>query len=341
MSDWQPVAGCHVRCRAANLAKYSVPWQSSLDKLDGETSRPAGGTTHSGAFEQRNGPVRAYLINLARSADRRRHMEAQLNKTRLDYELVPAVDGRQLDLSGPELVRPTEPGPRCSPLWVKTYDRPGVAACSLSHLKVYERVVASGAGAALVLEDDVVLAPDIAEVLEALSARLSGAEVALLNFHSDGGCRMNINGRQELTPNRSFAIPVDMASMLSAAGYVITQEACRRMLEKMKPVRAMADEWAFFHSHGAIDRLRCVVPMPIEQCPRFGSTIPYERWALRARLRTRAQELRLPLLQHALAWRRQRIWRKGTRVEFVDEPLVDEPLVDEPLGKELARWLRP
>jgi hypothetical protein len=113
--------------------------------------------------------------------------------------------------------------------------------------------------------------------------------------------------------------------MLSAAGYVITREACRRMLERMTPARAKPDDWAFFYRHGVIDRLRCVVPMPIEKSPRFASTILYDPGTLKARIRSRALSARLPLLDQALVWRRQRIWRRGTRHEFVDGPFVEKP----------------
>ena len=46
----------------------------------------------------------AYVINLARSQDRRAHMVAELKKTGMDYELVTAVDGRELDASDRTLV---------------------------------------------------------------------------------------------------------------------------------------------------------------------------------------------------------------------------------------------
>ena len=42
--------------------------------------------------------MRAYVINLARSLDRRAHITAELRKTGLDYEIIAAVDGRDLVL---------------------------------------------------------------------------------------------------------------------------------------------------------------------------------------------------------------------------------------------------
>ena len=51
--------------------------------------------------------MHAYVINLARSLDRRAHITAELKKTGLDYEIITAVDGRDLDLRDPTIVDPS------------------------------------------------------------------------------------------------------------------------------------------------------------------------------------------------------------------------------------------
>ena len=53
--------------------------------------------------------MRAYVINLARSRDRRAHITAELKKTDVDYEIITAVDGRDLDLSDTIIVDPSLP----------------------------------------------------------------------------------------------------------------------------------------------------------------------------------------------------------------------------------------
>lgn len=269
--------------------------------------------------------MHAYVINLARSTDRRQHIEAELAKVGLGYEVVPAVDGRKLDLSGPQLVRPGEPGQFCSPDWATRSAIPGVVGCSLSHLLVYERVLASGAEAAVVLEDDIALALDLAQVTDALPSHLSGAEVVLLNFDSRDTCRMSSQGALALPGGRMLCLPLDVDQPHSSAGYVITREACRRMLDQMTPARASSDDWAFHYRQGVIDRLRCVVPMPIQKSPRFPSTIIRDAGSLKARLRATALGRSSPLLHRAIAWRRTRILRRGASIELVDAPFIERP----------------
>jgi glycosyl transferase family 25 len=269
--------------------------------------------------------VHAYVINLACSTDRRRHIEAELAKVGLGYEVVPAVDGRKLDLSGPQLVRPGDPGQCCSPDWAQQSAIPGVVGCSLSHLLVYERVLASGAEGAVVLEDDIALALDLAQVTNALPSHLSGAEVVLLNFDSRDTCRMSSQDAHALPGGRLLCLPLDVGQPHSTAGYVITREACRRMVDQMTPARASSDDWAFFYRHGALDRLRCVVPMPIQKSPRFPSTIIRDAGGIKARLRAAALARGSPLLHQAIAWRRARILRQGVATQLVDAPFIEKP----------------
>ena len=54
--------------------------------------------------------MHVYVINLARSLDRRAHITGELKNTGLDYEIITAVDGRELDpsdLSDPAVVDPS------------------------------------------------------------------------------------------------------------------------------------------------------------------------------------------------------------------------------------------
>ena len=53
--------------------------------------------------------MHAYVISLARSLDRRAHITAELAKTGLDYEIITAVDGRELDVRDTTIVDPSLP----------------------------------------------------------------------------------------------------------------------------------------------------------------------------------------------------------------------------------------
>lgn len=263
--------------------------------------------------------MRVFVINLARSPERREHITAELQKTGLDHEIVTAVDGRDLNLDDRTIIAPE--------LLAKNDFPAGTAGCALSHLRVYRKIIADGWDKALVLEDDVRLPADLASVVESVSPHLTGAEVVLLNYGSPGVCKMGREGSVALAHSRLLALPLDLTHLVNAAAYVITREACERMVEGVLPLRANADDWRFFYDEGILDRVRCVLPMPVNKTAEFESTIGlYSLGAgVGSRLVAPLVRHRIPLLHQAILYRRQRILRQWGRSEVVDAPFRQKP----------------
>jgi glycosyl transferase, family 25 len=264
--------------------------------------------------------LRANVINLARSSQRRAHMIAQLRSVGIDYEFVTAIDGRDLDWTDPQTAE------AFAPSYVGSdWFRPTRAGCALSHLSVYRKILADGPEHALVLEDDVTLPADLPAILDAVAERLTGAEVALLNFDSAQTCRVRRDDSADLPAGRQLVHPDDVNQPMSAAAYVITRQACKRMDAGRLPIRAKTDDWGHFHSAGLIDRLRCVVPLAVTKTPDFASTIGHHgEGSLKGRLLDLITRYHIRPLQRALALRRRWIWRSYTRVEFVGERPVSQ-----------------
>jgi glycosyl transferase family 25 len=271
--------------------------------------------------------VRAYVINLARSRDRRTHITAELKKTDLDYEIVTAVDGRELDLRDSAIIDQSLPFIASALSGLDMGLAAGTAGASLSHLSVYRKIIADGWDEALILEDDVILPADINMLAEAVAAELSGAEVALLSVDSPEPCRMSPKGLTQLPSARLLALPIDVSQPRSAAAYIITREACERIVKCMPPVRVQADAWWLFYREGMLDRVRCVLPMPVLKHAKFASTIgSYSLGVgLRARLVGPLIRRKIPVLHQALTYRRQRIHRQWGRAEFVDVSFIEKP----------------
>lgn len=140
--------------------------------------------------------VHTYVINLARSPERRKHITAELRKAGMDYQIIEGVDGRDLDLDNPAMVAPS--------LLTSCPFPAGVAGCALSHLRVYEAMLADGVDSALVLGDDVILPADLGNLIDVIADHLTGAEVALLNY--EGTRRMSLKGSASLPPARLLAL---------------------------------------------------------------------------------------------------------------------------------------
>jgi glycosyl transferase family 25 len=266
--------------------------------------------------------VHIYVVNLARSTDRRAHIHSQLAKVGIPYEIVDAIDGRELDLGDPEIAKLID----SSVLQQRTL-LPGEIACAMSHLRAYEKMIADGRDFALILEDDVVLPCDLSALVEAAARGLHGAEVVLLSFDSSHGTiQVSLEDVVELGSARTLALPIDVDQILSAAAYLVTREACERMASMLLPVRAKADEWAFRFNEGMLDRVRCVVPVAVSKSSVFASTMDYNpQDGLKVRILDYVAQADLGLAKKLIAYRRELIWRRISRVEFSDAPFINKP----------------
>jgi len=261
----------------------------------------------------------AYVINLDRSSDRRAHMLAELKKTDLDYEFVAARDGRDLDPHDVSVVTPE--------LLAKSPFPANHAATTLSHLRCYERMIEQGRDTALVLEDDVLLPVDVNDLTDAVAAQLTGSEVALLSFTNPEPMKMAREGAVELPNGRALALPIDPWQLASGNAYVITREACERLVKSQVPVRRCSDEWGWLYGEGLLDRVRCVVPQTVSGANQFHSMQgSYTLGSgLKSRLFWPLVKLRLPLVQQILVYRRRRIGDRSRRHEMVDMPFKEKP----------------
>ena len=261
----------------------------------------------------------AYVINLARSPERRVHITAELGKAKVDYEIVTGVDGRDLDLHDRATIDPS--------LFTRSSWPAGMAGCALSHLRVYQKIIAAGLDAALVLEDDVTLPSDLGGLASALVDHLAGPELVLLNYDSKDTCKMSREGAVDLPSSRLLALPIDVRQLGSSAAYLITRAAAKRMCESVLPVRVSPDDWWFFYREGALDRVRCVVPLPVTKSPKFESTIGLYGLGqgVKARLLEPLVRHKVPVLHQAISYRRQLIYRQMTKSEIVDTPFIEKP----------------
>jgi glycosyl transferase, family 25 len=263
--------------------------------------------------------LHAYVVNLARSLDRRAHITRELQKTGLAYEIVTAVDGRALDMADVALIDPS--------FIVSGVFPAGSAGCALSHLNIYRKIIEDGLDVALILEDDVILPADLVNLAEEVAGHLSGPEAALLSVDCPNPVQLARDGAVQLSAGRQLALPIDVSQLRSTGAYLITREACERMIKILLPIRVNADAWPFFYREGALDRLRCVAPMPVLKNADLTSTIGYYSLGngLRSRLAGPLLQHRIPVLHQVLSRRRQRIYRQWARLEFVSTPFIEMP----------------
>lgn len=109
-------------------------------------------------------------------------MRAALSGAGIEAEFVPAVDLQ--DTSEQQLLQ------QCRSFGPWGAFAPGNMACTLSHARVWERFLDSGAEAALVFEDDVFISPELVHWLDDLSWWPAGCGLVNIEFWRSDSLRV-------------------------------------------------------------------------------------------------------------------------------------------------------
>lgn len=164
-------------------------------------------------------------INLDEDTGRRAALEAQFAAAGVEAQRHPATRWTRLSTAAQAALY-------SEALNRQSYFRPLVAGekgCYASHIEVWRALLASDAPGLVVLEDDVELEPDFAEVVNAIAALPPGWNMVKLI----GREREKAQARQPLTARHAL---VDYRRVPSlTAGYVISREGARKLLAARVP----------------------------------------------------------------------------------------------------------
>ena len=201
-----------------------------------------------------------YFINLDRSAARRAHMEQEFARLELAAHRVAAIDGQLLtDADLPPLTS------HARDVWQMSRSE---IACTMSHRKAWGMIAESDATYAAVFEDDVRLAPGLAQLfaqtdwippdIECVKLDLSGIHA----FH--------------LTPepfgDGQYALSYAVSNLGSSGGYILTRAAARRLFDATAVLGGAVDnvmfactdpgfaQLKFRQLHPAVCAQQCLLP---------------------------------------------------------------------------------
>jgi glycosyl transferase family 25 len=179
----------------------------------------------------------AYLINLDRRPDRRAYMEAQLAAMGLSCERIAAKDAEIV--SDPEIARDVALSDHLIRM------SRGSQCNALNHFEVMRRLTAGTAPAALVLEDDIELSPDLAAF--ARDDRWLPAEVGIIRLEkwSRRVTKKLLGPELGRSPAPGRTIRRLYSRVGGSGAYVITRGAAARILAAKGPLRHPIDHLLF------------------------------------------------------------------------------------------------
>ena len=203
-----------------------------------------------------------FVISLDDATVRRARFFARLHAIGLDARVIPAVDGRNglLPADDAKVDRDS----------ARAFYRRDITdaefACTLSHRRAYEALLASDHPGAIILEDDAVPAPGFRAFLE--GEGYLAAE--MIDFHYIGAILWpfwSVRPTPATRGRRFLSLPH------LCTGYSITREAARRILGASAKVNRLADWPVDIRRLGALG----IQPQLISADPEAGSTIEEKR----------------------------------------------------------------
>jgi glycosyl transferase, family 25 len=210
---------------------------------------------------------KTFVISLASAVERRNNIIRQLDDLGMSYELIDAIEGRNIS---------PENNPDIDWLWAlenKRWLPKGLLGCSLSHLAAYKKVVEQDLDFGLVLEDDTIISEKTVEFIKHAGDHLLKEEVLLLYYASFEKCLLK---KVTDIPRLSVCIakPVNPLQILSGNAYIITRKACESIIRYQTPLKNTSDSWGVYINDHALKNLRCIYPM-LADVADFKSTIDY------------------------------------------------------------------
>ena len=203
--------------------------------------------------------IPTFVISLPDCTDRRRRIAVRLNELSLPFEFVDAVDGRnRLPEEYEALVD-----------WENAITSDGFPiseaefGCALSHIKVYQKVLERGIPYALILEDDAIPLPDLADYIA--GRHFVDADLTSLYYFRKAYVRKRF--AKHLFGHYKSHLCVPKIDILGAVGYIVSIDAVRHLVKNALPVNTQAD-WPTCAEHFKRQgRWRLIHPRLVEHPP--------------------------------------------------------------------------
>jgi len=203
--------------------------------------------------------MKAYVINMGSAVERMAFQHKQLKALGLNYERAAAVTIS--DVSEGQYTR-------CASDWERPMSRAEVA-CFFSHFKLWE-CVAESSEPALILEDDVVMASNVAIVLNELEA-MGGLRYVSLETRK----RKKMLSQSGVSIAEDYKVHEMLQDRCGAAAYVLWPEGAKLLIAEYARLGAAITDAFISRSYKL--NARQVVPAPVIQadcCAHYGMRSP-------------------------------------------------------------------
>ncbi|AIZ63328.1 hypothetical protein PK28_05775 [Hymenobacter sp. DG25B] len=259
--------------------------------------------------------MKAYVVSLKRAEDRRTYITKHLQSLGIDFEIIDAVDYKELGPIGLANLSDTEAVSK-NPCLTQ-----GALACALSHKKINELIADRNDKYALVLEDDAALPNNIQTILRNIEHSIQSDEVISLSYygHFENCTYLSKRNAIKVGNDATLFYPIDLHTIASSMAYVITKSAAKKMSERIVPVSVTADQWGVFFERGAFSSFRCYYPANVIPYP-FLSTLNYSETAsFKSKVAQFVKQYNIPILSSLIHFKYNKMIQEKHTIKIVDQ----------------------
>lgn len=177
--------------------------------------------------------MKIFVINMDRSPERLQHFREQADAVGVEFDRLPAVDGRAL--SQGEVDSQTDPKFEFKPLSRAEF---GVFS---SHRNAWRQLVESSEPCTAVFEDDVLLAPELKDALQAIENLSEAFDVIKL----ETTFRKVVIERSSIAAGSDVQLHRLLTWHGGAAGYVVSRSGAQKLLNLLSRIADPVDQVLF------------------------------------------------------------------------------------------------
>jgi glycosyl transferase family 25 len=204
--------------------------------------------------------IRTIVVNLARSADRRKVITDRLNALGIKFVLMEATDGQNLS---PEQI--VQYSSRAAFATIGREMHPNEIGCILSHIRIWQDMIRRDDDRVLVIEDDMLIDSDFPSLIETLDWIPADASVVNLSWDM-----ANPIEAKEITSKRSIC-RFDKEVMRTGS-YIMDSRGAAKLLQNAFPIRMPVD--SLMGDERNVGRIYGITPRPV----RWDETLPTATW---------------------------------------------------------------
>jgi glycosyl transferase family 25 len=255
--------------------------------------------------------MKIFVVSLARSADRRKHMIAQLSAKGLDYEIFDAIEGAKLSQEEIERYCDMEAIEK-NASWL---NRGTIGAC-LSHYFIFKRIIELSLPSACIIEDDIIVDNNFDELLNKIDTVIREKHLMLLYYSSWNRIELETVNKSLYGQYGLYRIR-NIEGLNSSAGYIVSQDACKRLVDFVIPIRMGPDNWSEFVRGGVMKDVTCIFPMPVSNTHEKSSIEYLGTKSLASKLADFVDKYKIFPFYQLLRYRRKMISKKMMNIEIV------------------------